>query len=98
MPWSAMYHNAPLFLHHHLPDALWTASFSSVLIYFRKGSPLPGAALWWPLFACSALEALQALIIWPGTADPADILAAAGGTAMVYIMLKATGNEQKDFA
>ena len=36
MPWSIAFHKAPLFLHHHLLNALWMASFSSFLLFLRR--------------------------------------------------------------
>lgn len=88
MPNFGVSPEVPLFLHQQLPDALWTFSFSALLLSLDRKISSTFAALAWPLFLSWLLEGLQALELWPGTADFLDAAAAAGGAALIIIMLK----------
>lgn len=94
MPNPGSLPEVPLFLHQQLPDALWTFSFSALLLSMGKERCSTLTALAWPLAVSWLLEALQALQIWPGTADWWDVAAATGGSVLILILLKQQKHER----
>lgn len=85
MPWQALKSNLPLWVHQHLPDGLWAAAFASFLIYIGKERKNAIYAVAWAWFWAVALEGLQLLQLWPGTADWADVVWAGMGCAVIWI-------------
>ena len=86
MPWERLFEQPPAWLHQQLPDALWAAAFASFLLYIAPGRSEYWKALLWPLLCTGAIEVLQAIHIWPGTADGADLAGAGFGCMLVWFI------------
>ena len=87
MPWERLFEQPPAWLHQQLPDTLWAAAFASLLLYLAPGKAQYWKALLWPLLCTGAIEVLQAIHVWPGTADGADLAGASLGCIAVYLIV-----------
>ena len=86
MPWQAVAaSDIPHWLHAGLPDGLWAAAFSAALLPYVPKQHRK-AWVWWPAICMLLLELLQALSLWPGTADAADIVWAFTGCFAIFFL------------
>lgn len=86
MPWPALESlAAPKWLHQGLPDGLWTAAFAAALLPAVPDRNR-NVWVWWPAFCQLLLELAQAVSLWPGTADLADVVWGFAGSAVIFLL------------